>query len=363
MSKIQKTSFLVLALSHGVITFGNEHSPDIIYGDDNRIETFQASERDQTIGAAVAGMIEAKKLLKIGAHAMLPPATLKNDIGVCANERFSEQPAAALCTGFLVAPNLIVTAGHCIPNEDRCSEVNFVFDYKVKENSGRADMLVPKEKVYSCKRVIEAKLTSGFLPLDYSLVELDRVVEGVKPLKIRTQGAVALNASIFVVGHPSGLPQKISGGAKVIKSAPILNHFVTNLDAYGGNSGSPVIDNDTGIVEGILVRGSEDYIRDGEESCVVSNKLPEDAVEMNIAGESVNRITTIKALVIRDELFEAIESGDLEKVESLIHSGADVNILNSSGKSPFEVAAINQSSKMLNLLVSNGAKIDLDTVK
>jgi V8-like Glu-specific endopeptidase len=60
------------------------------------------------------------------------------------------------------------------------------------------------------------------------------------------------------MGHPSGLPMKYADGAKVFGNFD--NYFSTNLDTFGGNSGSPVFNAKTNEVVGILVRGDIDYI-------------------------------------------------------------------------------------------------------
>ena len=67
--------------------------------------------------------------------------------------------------------------------------------------------------------------------------------------------------------------------------------FNANLDTYGGNSGSAVFNASTGEVEGILVRGATDYVRNG--SCQVSNRIGNNSG----SGESVTKITNIKELM------------------------------------------------------------------
>ena len=69
-------------------------------------------------------------------------------------------------------------------------------------------------------------------------------------------------------------------------------YFKTNADTYGGNSGSAVVDSRTGIVEGILVRGDQDYTQSTTEDCVVSVHRDQNGGR----GEDVTRITNIKNL-------------------------------------------------------------------
>ena len=129
---------------------------------------------------------------------------------------------------------------------------------------------------------------------DYSVLKLDRPVIGRTPLKFRTAGKPADDALFTVIGHPSGVPTKITSAANMRdNSNPIF--FRTNADTYGGNSGSAVVDSRTGIVEGILVRGDTDYQQSDSESCSVSVHRPQDGGR----GEDVTRITNIKVLTKR----------------------------------------------------------------
>jgi len=88
-------------------------------------------------------------------------------------------------------------------------------------------------------------------------------------LKIRKEGTIDVWTPLYVIGHPSGLPQKFADGAWVrsVQSA----YFTTNLDTYGGNSGSAVFNAATDDVEGILVRGASDFVYDYESKCYRSN--------------------------------------------------------------------------------------------
>mgnify|MGYP002404305880 CR=1 FL=1 len=61
----------------------------------------------------------------------------------------------------------------------------------------------------------------------------------------------------MVVGHPSGLPMKVAPG-RVQFVTPRL--IMMDTDTFGGNSGSPVLNAETGEVEGIFFRGGLDYV-------------------------------------------------------------------------------------------------------
>jgi hypothetical protein len=51
------------------------------------------------------------------------------------------------------------------------------------------------------------------------------------------------------------------------------NYFTANLDSYAGNSGSPVFNQKTGRVEGILIQGADDFVYNEENQCLESLRL------------------------------------------------------------------------------------------
>ncbi len=109
-------------------------------------------------------------------------------------------------------------------------------------------------------------------------------------MEIRRSGRVPDRTPLVMVGHPSGLPQKIAGGARV-RDNSASSHFVANTDSYGGNSGSPIFNELTSEVEGILVRGVADYVSEG--NCYVSNHCSDAGCD----GEDATRTTHFAELL------------------------------------------------------------------
>lgn len=327
----------------------------IVYGEDNRVEIFQTEEYIQKLASSTAAMVENHKLLNIKDLVMLPPYTLKEDMNVCENENFVDQPSAAMCSGFLVGPDLLVTAGHCINSVEDCSKVSWVFDYAVNEQTGRADVLVNKSKVYKCKEVLDAKLDVRNGMLDFSLIKLDRVVNGRAPLKYRVADKVAMNTDVFVIGHPSGLPSKYAGGASVLENSD-PHFFQSNLDTFGGNSGSAVFNAETNEVEGILVRGAKDYVTNN--GCRQVNTVAHDISNFNRLGESVSRITDIKSLKYRDLYLKAAQEGDLEQVKELLEVEKIYDIYDNEMNSALHVASANDQQAVVAYLLDKVVAID-----
>lgn len=275
---------------------------DLIYGNDDRYETRDYSDPDFIEKAhSVAIRVSNKRLSDDRENPTLinfPFRKLRQAIpNICEAERFLDQYSVGDCSAFLVSPNKLVTAGHCMISHSECLNNKWIFDF----NEGTTQF--KKSNVYSCKRIIIQKSISNEKEFsDYAVIELDRNVEGRNPLLHRKKGRVSLGTPLVIIGHPLGLPMKISDGAKVSRMNEnererkfhswILrkNYFTANLDSYAGNSGSPVFNQDTGKVEGILVQGADDFIFNEDKQCLESQHLPDSHLK---TFEKVMRITKI----------------------------------------------------------------------
>lgn len=263
--------------------------PKVIYGTDDRMDVYESSDSlMRELSRSTAAQIQNDKLILDSNNYTLKSGTLEND-GICKSERFSNQHAAADCSGFLVSPDTLVTAGHCIDSVVDCDNNSWVFDYS-NVNEEKSTFSFNKNQVYHCTKIIAREKNLGDMN-DYAVLRLDRPVTGRDALKFRTSGKPADDAVFTVIGHPSGIPVKITSGANMRDNTNKI-FFRTNADTYGGNSGSAVVDSRTGIVEGILVRGDQDYAQSKTDSCLVSVNRDQNGGR----GEDVTRITIIKSL-------------------------------------------------------------------
>ncbi|MBI2518814.1 MAG: trypsin-like peptidase domain-containing protein [Bdellovibrio sp.] len=282
--------------------------PKVIYGIDNRAELNNTPRTMfETLGRSTAAMVRDEALVldsSGGSYSLAPSVkTLKESLRLCSKERFGDQPFLASCSGFLVAENILVTAGHCYQGmmNSACDDHVWVFDYKLEDETRPFSFSFPKENVYRCKRVLKAVLNSSDRS-DYSIIELDRKVTDRLPLRLRKSGAVKVGEQVTVIGHPWGLPSKIAEGGKILH-ADQSQYFTTTLDTFQGNSGSAVFNSQTGIVEGILVRGRSDALMSfgsDEGVCRTLNVCNEDGSscsvkDENSKGEDVSRITVVAA--------------------------------------------------------------------
>jgi len=79
-----------------------------------------------------------------------------------------------------------------------------------------------------------------------------KAVTGQRGMSRIGRDDIGFGTEVYMIGHPSGLPQKVAVNASV-RSLEGAAYFYTSLDAFQGNSGSPVFDRNTGEVIGILV--------------------------------------------------------------------------------------------------------------
>jgi hypothetical protein len=276
----------------------------LIYGEDDRhdvVDYHDALFRDHA--QSVAGMVRASSLgpdPQNPDRIRFPLLPARYALRLCPEERFSEQYTLPYCTGFLVADDLLLTAGHCVETERRCASFKWAFGFKKGVQS------LAKKDVYGCKEIVGQELESTFAKIkDYTLIRLDRKVLDRTPLEYRTKGKARIGDPLIVIGHPSGLPLKISNGAKVSRMnwrelsiffSTLFRkryYFLANLDTYAGNSGSPVFNRETGLVEGLLIEGGDDFIMDEERGCSVSNRKSNSRWTTE---EMVYRITKIPEL-------------------------------------------------------------------
>jgi hypothetical protein len=300
-----KILFLLTTAIFGLTAYATDFSPRVIYGEDNRIDVYQntnplyAELASSTAGMVAKYMFEAKDEEHLG---LKYNTTLEKGLNVCPSERFANQPLIANCSGFLVGDDILVSAGHCFKGHaaTSCDTHVWVFGLEMNSSDDIDTDMIPKKNIYKCKNIIKAELTRNE---DYAIIQLDRKVEGRKPLEYRTSGKIPNNAELVVIGHPSMLPTKIADGGTVLKNNDHFQ-FTTSLDTFQGNSGSAVFNAQTGVLEGILVSGKTDYIpsvEGDEKSCQVVNHCSQDGRSCKgkdsgsvlVPGENVTRITTV----------------------------------------------------------------------
>jgi MYXO-CTERM domain-containing protein len=225
----------------------------VVYGADDRREIDDVPAWRQVFDESVVALIRGARLVdegggQIGIRAM----TLSEKFSVCDDERFALQVTAASCGGVLIGSDLVLTAGHCFSAEARCDRFAYVMGY-----AGENPKL-DAERVYGCRDVIVTQYDVGDgRHVDFAVVKLDRPVRGA-PVSI-DRNAPRVGDAVTMLGFPNGLPGKVDTGGTVTEDGA-SDHFQATLDAFAGNSGSPVFD-EAKALRGILVAGAPyDYV-------------------------------------------------------------------------------------------------------
>ncbi len=237
-----------------------QEADKVIYGADDRRDIYQDVDPDRREWAnSVCALVYASQLTEQedGTFSLAVRDYTVDDLPPCDDESFRDQPTAARCTGFIVGPNLIATAGHCFDSND-LANTRFVFGFRMLDSTN-ARTTFESYEVYKGSRIVTRRSSGSY---DYTIIEVYPTIRvpGAKVLRLRTSGTVAEGTQIGVIGHSGGLPMKSAFGRNtVVRSGTNPGYFFANLDFAGAGAGSPVFDKETGLVEGILARGPADY--------------------------------------------------------------------------------------------------------
>ncbi|MCX5784491.1 MAG: serine protease [Elusimicrobia bacterium] len=258
------SAMLTITIISSLLPFFANAGGKTLYGSDGRLDLFQASADMKTLADSVVSLWDNSSItLEAASNSYkLKTITLAADQGLRPGEAFGSQPVGAFCSGSLVGEDIVMTAGHCVrfgantKHGFKCEDFKAAFGFAVANSGGSAPEKIAESEVYACKSVIKHLFTAA--DGDYALIKLDRKVAGHKALAVNRGAGLKKGDEIFVIGHPSGLPLKVAAGATV-RDASKAAYYVTDLDTFEGNSGSPVFNAKTKAVEGILVRGDKDF--------------------------------------------------------------------------------------------------------
>lgn len=275
-----------------------------IYGEDNRLDYWELPEERRELADSVVSLWH---------DGVLTPDADKNFFSLdhqalneapssyCPGLKFGDQKAGALCSGSFVGEDLVLTAGHCLIDlpEYGCAHTKIAFGYDLAKDGTTPDK-IPAAEVYSCKEVLARYVDTELDSQnpkggDYALIRLDREVHGRKPLKINMKGEIKTRTPLFLMGHPNGQPFKMAGNASVRNTDQKDGYFMADLDAFHGNSGSPVFNALTNEIEGILISGDTDFDWQQGQGCFVYHVNPQDGGR----GEDIAKISLVRDLIAR----------------------------------------------------------------
>ena len=288
--------------------------PRGVYGSDDRRDVKDVSGIKDFV-RATAVMIPKSNIRGNKVYGLSLRERLMNEFktfNIDENVRFLDQPTCASCTGFLIAPDILVTAAHCVDNLLDAKKYVWVFDYTNELNylSNSRSINLEPANMFEVVEVIKADL-NNYKDIDYAFLRLDRKSNRA-PYRFRTSGNVGLNSQVATIGSPSGLPLKYADNAMVIDNSP-NNWFKNSIDTFPGNSGGPVFSMN-GFIEGIHVRGaaiqlsdgsiSSDYRYDEDCDCV---KTIEFRKAEGTPGAQAHKISSVPADILKMAIYNNIE--------------------------------------------------------
>lgn len=246
----------------------------VVYGEDDRREYFEVSSPDlRAIAEEVLVIVPSEAVQFGGDEVQLVAPTLGKRAHLCEGEPFFEQPAAGFCTAALAAPDLVLTAGHCLFGAN-CDEMFLVRGY-LYEEEGVLRALQASD-VYACAEVVAERVPMpGEGGVDYAWLRLDRAVTGAVPLALKSEPPrLAEGDPVIAIGASEGLPVKVDQGGRVGRPhATEAATFTVTTDTFIGGSGSPLFDRDLNWI-GVLDRGATDYAQTAAD-CNARTVLPD----------------------------------------------------------------------------------------
>lgn len=264
--------------------------PKVVYGLDNRKEFSKIKNTEiRNLASSVAIMIP-KKLLVNGDPTFFEfkGKNLVSSLNLCEKDKFNKELSYGDCTGFLIDSQTILTAGHCIVSQEDCEDKYWYFDFY---NPTNKNLKIESKNIYSCKNLITT-MSNG--DVDFAIIRLDRSTDR-KALKLNLTKTMKDKQPVYTLGYPMGYSLKFTDHATI--ESQNSSFYLTNLDTFHGNSGSPVFEPVENTVIGILASGATDFKYNARKSCYEISKCSKNFTKkdnFNCTGEAVLKINKVR---------------------------------------------------------------------
>lgn len=204
----------------------------------------------------------------------LQPPPTNPPQNVCVDQPFRTQAVAAFCSGVLVTTNRVATSANCLAQAKKIcggdfagsgSAVRAVFGFAMKDASSPPRFL-PSADVFVPQRIV--KQTTG-LAANWALVELNRSTDKrAVPLRLEKSAGGTLR----VIGHPQGLPAKVSQPQLTDNSASLT--FTVSSSTVGQWPGTPVFNGDSPAIVGLVVDDPVSWSCSPSNACCHTAPIP-----------------------------------------------------------------------------------------
>jgi MYXO-CTERM domain-containing protein len=197
--------------------------------------------------------------------------------------RIGDGASFLLCSGALVAPNVVLTARHCVAQ--KLSDTVACDEDGLSMQGPQVGANVPPGTLHvfvgatpnlygtpaANGRALFAPTGDTLCNSDIAFIVLDRPLTGIAPIPIRLASAARAGEVVHVVGYgtndqglPTGvrlrtqpLPVRAVGRGISRNHTPLATHeFELGRSACDGDSGGPAIGEATGAVLGVVSRGA-----------------------------------------------------------------------------------------------------------
>jgi hypothetical protein len=203
------------------------------------------------------------------------------DDGVVALKITKANGDAELCSGALIANNVVLTARHCVTptitskvvcNEKGISENGHHFGddsdpASIQVFRGQKSSLTGMPAAHG--KAIVHDDSQIVCDHDIAILVLDHAIPGATPYKVRTEGGVAAGENVKLVGYgqndqSSPLGTRLERNLSILavgsavsasKTALATHEFELGAGSCEGDSGGPAFSADTGAIVGVVSRG------------------------------------------------------------------------------------------------------------
>ncbi len=237
--------------------------------------------------AEVDGNTDVATNVTLGAETKIFGGETDDDSGAITSVvalKIGEAGAYELCSGALVAPNIVLTARHCVANSITTSVSCDEKGYSTNGAHVAGEHLPGSVAVYTgtspkfaakpqaVGKAIVAPQSEFLCDSDIALVVLDHAVTGVQPAAVRLATGVAPGETIRSVGYGQndkkmplgtrlrkpGVPVLAMGsGVSESRTALGTHEFEVGKSICQGDSGGPAISEETGAIVGVVSRGGD----------------------------------------------------------------------------------------------------------
>jgi len=184
----------------------------------------------------------------------------------CSTNRFNNQFEFAKCTAFAISKWHLVTAGHEI-NPKNFKNYVFAFDMYVSEQ-GKLPEKIESENMFKPIRIEKHKYDKE-TGLDYTILRVNKPIPENRILRFSSSIDYDNMQRLYTIGSSEGLPLKYAADGFI--DYQVNDNLVsTDLNAFEGNSGSPVFNENNKII-GMIIAGQSRYFLDNENQCVIPN--------------------------------------------------------------------------------------------